>query len=141
MRTPELEEADGQDDLPLGDLRDGVPQLLGREAIRHGVALRPREADAVGVHDEANERGHRDAAVLDLSLAQEANGRRVGVTPELATRKVERVPEADDRVERLGLGLRSRGAQTSWRSAVVSMMKCERRVVAAKCCDLVLLAA
>jgi len=37
--------------------------------------------------------------VLDLRLAQEADRRRVAVAPELAAGEVERVVEADDRVE------------------------------------------
>ena len=99
--TPELEEADRQDDLPLGNLGDGVPQRLRRHAARRLVAASelPREFDVVRVHDVANERRHRDTAVLDLSLPQEADRRRVGIAPELAARQVERIPEAHHRVQ------------------------------------------
>jgi len=107
--APELEEADGQDDLPLGRLGDGVPQRLRRDARRHAVGdLVPRESDVVRVHNVANEAGHRDAAVLDLSLAKEANGGLLRVAPELGRRQVERVPVANERVELLGQALKAR---------------------------------
>ena len=63
--------------------------------------------DAVGVHNVANEAKHGDTAVLDLALAQEANRRRVRVTPELTLRQVERVEETNDRVQLLGLILQA----------------------------------
>mmetsp|Transcript_67622 Transcript_67622/g.202135 ORF Transcript_67622/g.202135 Transcript_67622/m.202135 type:complete len:305 (-) Transcript_67622:58-972(-) len=117
---PHLEEADDHEDLQLRRGGERIP-LVGRAARRRDVSEAdgrerraradaaeraldvPREADAVGLDAVANERGHRDAAVLDLGLAQEADGRRVGVTPELALGQLERVVVADDRVELLGL--------------------------------------
>ena len=104
VRTPELEERNGQNDLPLGDLRDRVPERLRRLSRRHLVALRPREADVVGVHDVPNEAGHGNTAVFDLRLAKEADRRRIRVTPELAARKVERIKESNNWVE-LALGI------------------------------------
>ena len=53
-------------------------------------------ASLTNVPDEAR---HRDTAVLDLRFAQEADGRRIRVAPELATRQVERVIEAEGRVQ------------------------------------------
>ena len=68
--APALEEADGAEDLQLGGGGQSVP--LRRRAARGGdVGVRdaargqiPREVDAVRLHDEANERRHRHAAVL-----------------------------------------------------------------------------
>merc|ERR1719453_1911677 len=53
----------------------------------------PREVDAVRLDAEADEGGHRDAAVLDLGLAEPADRLRRGLAD------VERVPVADDRVQ------------------------------------------
>ena len=47
----------------------------------------------------ADEPSHRDAAVLDLSMTQEADGRFVGLVPELPFSEVQGVPKSDDRVE------------------------------------------
>ena len=69
----ELEEADEEDDLPLARLRDLVPQLRGRLG---GVVTGDVDGElhAVGVEAVADEAGHRDAAVLDLGVAQPADG-------------------------------------------------------------------
>ena len=59
----------------------------------------------------ADEAGHRDAAVLDLGVAQPADGVLVASSPEIGVGEAERVVEADDRVEldgerlKVGLGL------------------------------------
>ena len=59
----------------------------------------------------ANEAGHGDAAVLDLGVAQPADGVLVASAPEIGVGEAERVVEADDRVEldreglKVGLGL------------------------------------
>merc|ERR1719453_2094365 len=53
----------------------------------------PRERDAVRLDAEADEGGHRDAAVLDLGVAEPADRLRRRLAD------VERVPVADDRVE------------------------------------------
>ena len=59
----------------------------------------------------ADEAGHRDAAVLDLGVAQPADGVLVASAPEIGVGEAERVVEADDRVEldgerlKVGLGL------------------------------------
>ena len=98
-RTPELEEADREDDLPLGGLGQAVPQSLRRDAARRLGERLPRELDVVRMHNVAHEARHRHAAVLDLRLAQEADRGRVAVAPELAAAEVERIPVADDRVE------------------------------------------
>ena len=69
----ELEEADEEDDLPLARLRDLVPELGRRLG---GVVTRDVDGqlDAVRVEAVADEAGHRDAAVLDLGVAQPADG-------------------------------------------------------------------
>ena len=110
-----LEEGDHEEDLHLGGRRERVPHVArrarrgdvgegdGREAARE-LALGdrrldvPREDDAVRVDAVADEAGHRDAAVLDLGVAEPADGLGRHVVRDDA----ERVPEADDRVELLG---------------------------------------
>ena len=93
-----LEHADGHEDLELADGRDVVPLLLGRHA--GDVAAVRREPvlarhDRERLHDEAEERGHGDAAVLDLGVAQVADRRLVAEAPEVALGdEVEGVPEA-----------------------------------------------
>ena len=53
----------------------------------------------------ADEAGHRDAAVLDLGVAQPADGVLVAATPEIGVGEAERVVETDDRVQLDGEGL------------------------------------
>ena len=59
----------------------------------------------------ADEAGHRDAAVLDLGVAQPADGVLVAAAPEVRVGEAEGVVETDDRVEldgerlKVGLGL------------------------------------
>ena len=69
----ELEEADEEDNLPLARLRDLVPKLGRRLG---GVVARDVDGElhAVRVEAVADEAGHRDAAVLDLGVAQPADG-------------------------------------------------------------------
>ena len=57
------------------------------------------EFDFHSVNDEA---GHRDAAVLELGLAQEADGRRVRLVEELLERELEGVEVAHDGVLLVG---------------------------------------
>mmetsp|Transcript_63856 Transcript_63856/g.170303 ORF Transcript_63856/g.170303 Transcript_63856/m.170303 type:complete len:331 (+) Transcript_63856:281-1273(+) len=110
---PHLEEADDHEDLQLRRGGERIP-LVGRAARRRDVSEAdgrerraradaaeraldvPREADAVGLDAVANERGHRDAAVLDLGVAEPADRLRRRLSD------VERVPEANHRVELLG---------------------------------------
>ena len=47
-----------------------------------------RRTDAVGLDAVANERGHRDAAVLDLGVAEPADGLRLDILGD----ELERVP-------------------------------------------------
>jgi len=68
-----LQHADEADDLELREEGDRVPDLRRRGARGNDrLRARDREADPVGVHHVANEAEHRDAAVLDLRVAQEA---------------------------------------------------------------------
>jgi len=70
---------DEEEDLHLRGSRERIPlrrRGAGRRdlGVRYAVAVqRPRPVDAVGLDAEADEGGHRDAAVLDLGLAEEAN--------------------------------------------------------------------
>ena len=106
-----LEEEDEAEDLQLTLEGDGIP-LRARAADGRDVRKRdlrrqlPRPVQAVRLHHEADEGGHRNAAVLDLRLAQEADGGGVVLVPEAraeAERQVvaaqtQRVPVAHDRV-------------------------------------------
>lgn len=102
-----LEHGESAEDLKLARSGHGVP-LVGRRGERGEVRIGearcrvlgqraalqvPREGDAVRLHTEANERGHRDTAVLDLSVAKPADGGRVALVPEVGAREAERVPE------------------------------------------------
>ena len=97
-----LEEANRADDLELGRRGEGIP-LVRRAAGRRDVTEgdggdvrvhradrgleRPREVDTVGLDAVADERGHGDTAVLDLGVAEPADGLRGGVVAD----NVERV--------------------------------------------------
>ena len=104
-----LEHADGHEDLELADGGHVVPLLLGRHA--GDVAAVRREPVLAGhdrerLHDEAEERGHGDAAVLDLGVAEVADGGLVAEAPEVALGdEVEGVPEADRPAEEVGVRL------------------------------------
>ena len=93
-----LEHADGHGDLELSDRGQIVPLLLGAHAgdvatVRREEVLARHDGEALD--DEAEERGHGDAAVLDLGVAQVADGRLVAEAPEVALGdEVEGVPEA-----------------------------------------------
>jgi hypothetical protein len=85
-------------DLELAIRGDLVPELRGR--LRGVVAGDvQRELEAVGVEAVADEASHRDAAVLDLRVPEEADGLLVRRVPELGVRERQRVPEAHDGVE------------------------------------------
>ena len=63
------------------------------------------ERDALRVHEVADEAGHGHAAVLELGLAQEADGRRVRLVEELLERELEGVEVTNNRVLLVGEGL------------------------------------
>ena len=105
-----LEAADRRDNLQLGAERDRVPHLRrAQPGGHHALRPREREGDPRVVHHEADEAGHRDAAVLDLGVAQEADRGLGALAPEVLVGEADRVPEADHRVlrlrERLEVGL------------------------------------
>merc|ERR1719472_372212 len=110
----ELEDANVQDDLQLRFVGKVLPELwradTGRAELVTGNL--PRKVDAIRVHAVTDEPSHRYPAVLDLSVAKEANGRFVGLLPELTLTEVERIKESDRRVQpfrqslQVGLGLR-----------------------------------
>ena len=76
------------------------PKRLVTRRVRRGGAR-----DALRVHEVADEAGHRDAAVLELGLAQEADGRRVRLVEELLERELEGVEVTNNRVLLVGEGL------------------------------------
>ena len=72
-----LEHAHEDEDLELAVERDVVPLLLRRAArdvaaVGEELVLAGNEGRAL--RDEAEERGHGDAAVLDLGVAEPADG-------------------------------------------------------------------
>jgi len=104
-----LEHADGGEDLRLGEEGHVVPLLEGRAA--RDVAPVGRDGVLAGnkgraARDEAEERGHGDAAVLNLGVAEVADRRLVAEAPEVALGdEVEGVPEADGPAEEVGVRL------------------------------------
>mmetsp|Transcript_63855 Transcript_63855/g.170298 ORF Transcript_63855/g.170298 Transcript_63855/m.170298 type:complete len:326 (+) Transcript_63855:281-1258(+) len=103
-----LEEANHAEDLHLARRGERVP-LVGRPARRRDVRKAdrrevvaevaldvPREVDAVRLDAVADKGRHRHAAVLDLGVAEPADRLRRRLSD------VERVPEANHRVELLG---------------------------------------
>ena len=103
--THEFEETNEPEDLELGNVGDGIPSLGRGEAGGEGIALEghgPGPGDAVGVDDVSNEGKHGNAAVLDLGLAEEADGGLVARAPEVGIGKAKGIVEADGRVEVLG---------------------------------------
>merc|ERR1719321_1911214 len=126
--APEFEETDEEDDLQLRIRRQSIPLVRraagGSNVVKGDLAGQlPREM-GVGLHAVANERRHRDAPVLDLRVAQEADRRLLALVPELPASEVQRVPVPDNRVELLRQGLevvhrlhgRGRGTRTSSRA-------------------------
>ena len=91
-----LEHADRNQDLELADERDVVPLLLRRDArdvAAVGQELVLAGHDRRAVRDEAEEAGHGDAAVLDLGVAQPADGGLLALRPPVEghRREVQRV--------------------------------------------------
>ena len=90
-----LEHADEGEDLQLADHRDVVPLLLRRH-IRDVAAVQKELVlaldDAKALHAVAEERGHRDAVVLDLDVAEVADGLVVVERLERHARAAELVP-------------------------------------------------
>ena len=102
-----LEHSDEGEDLQLADHR-GVAPLLLRRHIRDVAAVQEVRVlaldDAKALRAVAEERGHRDAAVLDLGVAKVADGLVVVERPERHALAAERVPET--RVKALRRALR-----------------------------------
>merc|ERR1719247_1716082 len=65
------------------------------------------------MHEVADEAGHGHAAVLELGLAQEADGRRVRLVEELLERELEGVEVTNNRVLLVGEGLEAREVETA----------------------------
>ena len=71
-------------------------QLAGNLAAEGAARHWPRPGDAGRVDAIADESSHRDAAVLQLGMAQEANRGLVRVAPELAVGEFEWMLPADE---------------------------------------------
>merc|ERR1711998_92867 len=103
-----LEHAHEGKDLELADHRDVVPLLLRghishEAAVWHGGVL--ALDDVKGLNAEAEESSHGNTAVLDLSVAEVADGLLVGESPEGHLGAAKRIPEADASAESITVGL------------------------------------
>mmetsp|Transcript_35205 Transcript_35205/g.92309 ORF Transcript_35205/g.92309 Transcript_35205/m.92309 type:complete len:279 (-) Transcript_35205:16-852(-) len=103
----QLKEANEAQDLQLRRRGERVPlrrgrRDLGNRRVRQVRLQVPREVDAVRAHDEADKRGHRDAAMLDLGMTQPADRLLLRKRLVRARRERKRIVEAHDRVELLG---------------------------------------
>ena len=95
---PELQEADHQENLPLGTLADVVPEGrgVGVHIVRELCAIHvhsPREFESISVNDVTDEGKHGDSPMLDFSMAEEANGSLVRCSPELSFCQVQGIIE------------------------------------------------
>ena len=117
--TPELKERDESEDLPLGGVRDGIPESRGVGLRREASSVHlhgPRELDSVGVDNVSNEGEHSNTSVLDLSVTEETDGGLVAGSPELGIGEVERIVVSNHGVQFLGQNLKvglSNGTRTS----------------------------
>ena len=106
---PELKESNHGKDLPLRGVRDFVPKSrgVGVGGERTSIHLhRPGEFDPVGVGNETDESKHGNAAMLDLSVTEEANGRLFSCAPKISLGEIEGVKETNNGVELLGENLK-----------------------------------
>mmetsp|Transcript_33529 Transcript_33529/g.107007 ORF Transcript_33529/g.107007 Transcript_33529/m.107007 type:complete len:389 (-) Transcript_33529:59-1225(-) len=127
-----LEDADRADDLELRKEGDRVPHLRRRRALRHHILRADAaKAEAVRVRNVADEAGHRDAAVLNLGVAQPADNGVLVLAPERQIRQAKRVPVPHHWVAllreglQIGLGRHDRAAHG--RAGRDSRSKRERR--------------
>eukprot|EP00308_Calcidiscus_leptoporus_P016591 CAMPEP_0119403890 /NCGR_PEP_ID=MMETSP1334-20130426/143615_1 /TAXON_ID=127549 /ORGANISM="Calcidiscus leptoporus, Strain RCC1130" /LENGTH=394 /DNA_ID=CAMNT_0007427841 /DNA_START=178 /DNA_END=1363 /DNA_ORIENTATION=- len=119
-----LKQEDGAEDLQLARGGDGIPLLIGeasgcdvgehrrrlhllprearRELSKRASGDRPREDNPVGLEAVAHERRHCHAAVLDLGVAQPADGRLLPLVVQVDVHHAKRVPEPNVWVEAVG---------------------------------------
>merc|ERR1719224_105679 len=93
----ELKDANRQDDLQLRFEGDPLPERRRADAGCAELVAGdlPRKVDAIRVDAVADEASHRNAAVLDLRVAQEADGRLVRLLPEFGFGETQRIPESN----------------------------------------------
>lgn len=106
---PELKESNHANDLPLRGVRDFVPKSRGVGVSREGCSIhlhRPGKLEPVGVGDVTDESKHGNAAMLDLSVTEEANGRLFSCAPKISLGEIEGVKETNNGVELLGENLK-----------------------------------
>lgn len=105
LREP-LQESDYEKDLPLSNIRKGIPLLWrGTSIIWEWGAIRgdwPWEVCAVGLGDVTNKGKHSNTSMLDLRVTQEGDGILVGVTPDSGAGKLKRVVELALSLGRIG---------------------------------------
>merc|ERR1719224_169829 len=142
----ELKDANRQDDLQLRFVEDPLPERRRADAGCAELVAGdlPRKVDAIRVDAVADEASHRDAAVLDLRVAQEADGRLVGLLPELTLSEVEGIKETNRRVEFFGqclqIGLRlgppnAKSSDNRWRRSAAQAAGWVERVDAEELVD------
>lgn len=105
LREP-LQESDHEKDLPLGNIREGIPLLWrGTSIIWEWGSIRgdwPWEVCAVGLGDVTDKGKHSNTSMLDLRVTQECDGSLVGVTPDSGAGKLKRVVELALSLGRIG---------------------------------------
>ena len=107
--TPEFEETNYKENLPLGSVRDGVPKGRGVGLSGEGGSVHlhgPWELDTVGVDNVSYESKHGNTSVLDLRVTKETDGGFIRSSPEFGLGEVEGVIESNNRVELLGKSLK-----------------------------------
>ena len=101
LSTQDLQLGRGGERVPLRSRPTGRRDGRVRDVVGEGQV--PREADAVGLDNEADERRHRHAPVLDLGRPEEADhrllAREAAGLAHARLRQTQRVVEADRRVE------------------------------------------
>mmetsp|Transcript_28958 Transcript_28958/g.60978 ORF Transcript_28958/g.60978 Transcript_28958/m.60978 type:complete len:246 (-) Transcript_28958:74-811(-) len=104
--APELKEPNESKDLPLGVIRDSIPESGGvsvgigeRGAIKlHG----PRKLDSVCVDYVSNKCEHSNTSVLDLGMTEETDSGLISLAPEISFGEVERIIISKHRIQLLG---------------------------------------
>jgi hypothetical protein len=107
--APEFKEADEAEDLPLGIVRDSIPESGRVGLTREGSSVHlhgPWELDSICVDNVSNKGKHGNTSMLDLSVAQESDGGLVGSTPEFSLGKIERIIKSKNRVQFLRKNLK-----------------------------------
>mmetsp|Transcript_13950 Transcript_13950/g.28799 ORF Transcript_13950/g.28799 Transcript_13950/m.28799 type:complete len:275 (-) Transcript_13950:14-838(-) len=100
--TPEFQEGNEGENLPLGGIANSIPECRWVCVVRERGSVHlhgPWEFDSIGMDNVSNEGEHGNTSVLDLSMTQESNGLFVCGSPEFGFSQVQRIVELDNRVK------------------------------------------